>query len=86
MSFILANISYWELHRFQNKVADIWWIFSNYNSSECGHVLEQNDIFMESDWSKKAHDRPCSLLFSFYLLKIGSIVAPSESMKFPILI
>ena len=27
----------------------------NYNSSECGgHVLEQNDNFMESDWSKKS--------------------------------
>ena len=59
---------------------------SNYNSSECGgHVLEQNDSFTESDWlKKKAHDHPYSLLFSFYQLKIGSIVAPSESMKFPI--
>ena len=29
--------------------------FSNYNSSECGgHVLEQNYNFMESDWSKKS--------------------------------
>jgi len=33
---------------------------------------------------KKAHGHPCSVLFSFYQLKIGSIVAPSESMKFPI--
>ena len=56
--------------------------------SECvGYVLEQNDNFMESDWSKKAydgHDHPYSLLFWFYQLRIGSIVAPSESMKFPI--
>jgi len=29
--------------------------FSNENSSECGgHVLEQNDNFTESDWSKKS--------------------------------
>jgi len=29
--------------------------FSNYSSSECGgHVLEQNDNFTESDWSKKS--------------------------------
>ena len=34
---------------------------------------------------KKAHDHPYSLLFSFYQLKIVSIVAPSESMKFPII-
>ena len=33
---------------------------------------------------KKAHGDPCSLLFSFYQMKIGSIVALSESMKFPI--
>jgi len=48
-----------------------------------GHVLEQNENFTESDWSKKTHDHPYSLLFSFYQLKKGSIVAPSESMKFP---
>ena len=47
-------------------------------------MLEQNDNFTESDWSKKAYDHPYSLLFSFYQLKIGSIVAPSESIKFPI--
>ena len=47
-------------------------------------MLVQNDNLTESDWSKKAHDYPYSLLFSFYQLKRGSIVAPSESIKFPI--
>ena len=40
---------------FKSKWLTSGGFFSNYNSSECGgHVLEQNDNFIESDWLKKS--------------------------------
>jgi len=45
--------------------------------------MSQMTISLNLIGLKKAHDLPYSLLFSFYQLKVGSIVEPSEPMKFP---
>ena len=48
--FIIGNCT-----DFKSKWLTSGGFFSNYDSSECGgHVLEQNDNFTESDWSKKS--------------------------------
>ena len=71
----ISNQSSWHL-------VDFFWITIVVNVEDM--CLSKMTILRNLIGRKTAQDHPCSLLFSFYQLKIGSIVAPSESMKFPI--
>ena len=56
VTIFLLHIPGFQYLNFKTKWLTSGGFFSNYNSSECGrHVLEQNDNFRESDWLKKKH-------------------------------